>query len=259
MLAKRARTSGRRPEELLRGRQAGRFSRRSEAGSRGSEGEDACRRMVEAACGRNEGGRLEKGPQGLGTKRGRDALGNQPPSSKRVKGSAVGKEEEDTGVRGREGSGAVGAPVVGPQGVGLDIQGGHEEEGRPTGGQARAGSSTQGGPWEGTRKGGRQSGGEEVHLADEGAVATGHEEGGVEGESLPHGGGGQMAYGKGHRVARTGTVSWCVRCGAHAESRVGAAMAGECSPIQEGEKSGRAYRRSLLLRGQHPIARHKLV
>ena len=139
------------------------------------------------------------------------------------------------------------------------MQGGYEEGAGPTGGQARAGTSTQGAPWEGARKGGRQSGGEEVRLADEGAVATGHEEGGAEGESLPYGGGGQMAYGKGHRVARTGTVSWCIRCGAHAESRVGAVMARECPPIQEGEKSGRACRRSLLLRGLHPIARHKLV
>ena len=47
--------------------------------------------------------------------------------------------------------------------------------------------------------------------------------------------------------------------GGHAEKRIGAVLAGECKPIQVGGKSGRAYRRSLLLRRRHPITREKLT
>ena len=36
-------------------------------------------------------------------------------------------------------------------------------------------------------------------------------------------------------------------------------LAGECKPIQVGGESGRAYRRSLLLRRRHPITREKLA
>ena len=77
-------------------------------------------------------------------------------------------------------------------------------------------------------------------------------------KEAPHGGGGQLFYGKRNRVARTNAVSWCLRCGAHAESRIGTAMAKDCTPIMEGEKSRRAYRCSLLLRGLHPISKNKL-
>ena len=97
------------------------------------------------------------------------------------------------------------------------------------------------------------------HLAGEGAEMASHEERSEEVGSRPHGGGGQLSYGKGHRVARTGTVAWCVRCGAHAEARIGVAMSRECTPILESEKSGRAYRRSLLLRGLHPITKKRLA
>ncbi len=72
-------------------------------------------------------------------------------------------------------------------------------------------------------------------------------------------GGGKLSYGKGHRVTRSGTVMWCIRCGAHAEARIGVAMAKECTPIRENEKSGRAYRRSLRMRGLHPITKKHLV
>ena len=90
-----------------------------------------------------------------------------------------------------------------------------------------------------------------------GAVAEDRREG-VVSKVRPQGGGGQLSYGRGHRVAHTGTIAWCVRCGAHAEKRVGTALSGECNPIAEAEKSGRAYRRSLLLKGLHPITRNRL-
>ena len=68
-----------------------------------------------------------------------------------------------------------------------------------------------------------------------------------------------IEQGRGHHIVRTGAVTWCRRCGGHAEKRIGAALAGECKPIQVGGKSGRAYRRSLLLRRRHPITREKLA
>ena len=64
-----------------------------------------------------------------------------------------------------------------------------------------------------------------------------------------------MVVGLGHKMVRTGSVMWCHKCGAHAEARVGSALTKECKPILEGEKSGRASRRSLMLRGMHPITR----
>ena len=88
----------------------------------------------------------------------------------------------------------------------------------------------------------------------------------VRGRSWTEGGGEGNAsrawiieQGRGHHIVRTGAVTWCRRCGGHAEKRIGAVLAGECKPIQVGEKSGRAYRRSLLLRRRHPITREKLA
>jgi hypothetical protein len=71
--------------------------------------------------------------------------------------------------------------------------------------------------------------------------------------------GGLIDVGRGHHIARTGTVTWCRRCGGHAETRIGTVLAGKCTPILQGEKSGRAYRRSLLLRRRHPISKAPLV
>ena len=73
-----------------------------------------------------------------------------------------------------------------------------------------------------------------------------------------HGGGRQLAYGKGHKVARAGSVTWCLRCGAHAEERVGVVVAKVCTPVLTREKSRHAYRRILLQRGLHPITKAKL-
>ena len=64
-----------------------------------------------------------------------------------------------------------------------------------------------------------------------------------------------MVVGLGHKMVRIGSVMWCHKCGAHAETRVGSALTRGCRPILEGEKSGRASRRSLMLRGMHPITK----
>ena len=68
----------------------------------------------------------------------------------------------------------------------------------------------------------------------------------------------RTVVGRGHRLVRTGAILWCNRCGAHAEARVGTALAGACRPVAEGEKSGRASRRGLLQKGKHPITRRPL-
>ena len=70
--------------------------------------------------------------------------------------------------------------------------------------------------------------------------------------------GGLRGVGRGHHIARTGGVVWCRRCGGHAEARIGVVLAGACTPILKGGKSGRAYRRSLLLRRRHPISKKAL-
>ena len=67
--------------------------------------------------------------------------------------------------------------------------------------------------------------------------------------------GGLIEVGRGHHITRTGSVIWCKRCGGHAEARRGVVLAGACAPIRKGEKSGRAYRRSLLMRRRHPITK----
>ena len=69
----------------------------------------------------------------------------------------------------------------------------------------------------------------------------------------------RIATGHGHRIVMTGSVAWCVRCGGHAESRVGTSLAGSCEPVRHAERSGRASRLSLLLRGRHPVTRLPLA
>jgi hypothetical protein len=70
--------------------------------------------------------------------------------------------------------------------------------------------------------------------------------------------GSRVIAGLGHRLIKTGSVLWCRRCGGHAEVRVGTALGGNCQPIQEGEKGGRASRLRLLLQGRHPISKRPL-
>ena len=95
--------------------------------------------------------------------------------------------------------------------------------------------------------------------AGEGRVELprGREEG-TEESGLAIGARPRAVAGSGHRLVRTGAILWCHRCGAHAEARVGSALAGVCRPVAEGEKSGRASRRRLLLKGRHPINRQPL-
>ena len=89
------------------------------------------------------------------------------------------------------------------------------------------------------------------------AVRAGEGEGRMGGEVAALRGG-LIEVGRGHHIARTGSVIWCRRCGGHAEARIGAVLASTCKPIQRGEKSGRAYRRNLLVRRRHPITRAAL-
>ena len=92
-----------------------------------------------------------------------------------------------------------------------------------------------------------------------GTVQGAHEQAGtVEGGAGVAMRGGLIDVGRGHHIARTGGVIWCRRCGGHAEARIGIVLAGACTPIQKGEKSGRAYRRRLLLRRRHPITKEAL-
>ena len=97
-----------------------------------------------------------------------------------------------------------------------------------------------------------------VRVGD-GRVGDGGENvGGAEGPEVSRGARPRTVVGRGHRLVRTGAILWCNRCGAHAEARVGSALAGACRPVAEGEKSGRASRRGLLQKGKHPITRRPL-
>ena len=242
-VAKRAKTGWRKPEELLRGRQAGRFSRSTEAEARGSESEAACRRMVETALVAQGRDRLGGAPQEVGAKRVGGAWEGHPPSRRRRKELEAVKEEKDQVGKVREGNKAEEEAEVRPK------EGDQASTGAGLWSVQRAGT--------GEKRGMRKN--REEKTAEEDPAAAGHEEE-DEGKEIPlHGSGGHLSYGKGRRVARTGTVAWCVRCGAHAEARIGVAMSRECTPILESEKSGRAYRRSLLLRGLHPITKKRLA
>ena len=241
-VAKRARVGGRRPEEALGGRRECRPLRYAEEGARESESEVACRRMVEAAREVQAKDRGGGGTLGLGAKRTGSALAGLPPSRRqRNKNEAV----EEKGVhRCSDVARAAGGP-----------ENRSAEEGQACPGAVpRCDLRMDEGGSAGTK------GDQEDKAADDGQEAAGYGEEADDETAGPQlGGGGHISYGKGHRVAQTGTVAWCVRCGAHAESRIGAAMARECTPIVENEKSGRAYRRSLLLRGLHPITRQRLA
>ena len=90
-----------------------------------------------------------------------------------------------------------------------------------------------------------------------GGGAVGHEEA-PGARSARAAGGPRVVVGLGHKMIRTGTVLWCHKCGAHAEERVGSALSRGCRPVQEGEKSGRASRRRLLLQGRHPVTKKQM-
>ena len=258
-MARRAKIRGGRPEEIPRGRLEGRPSRKRKVEDGREGGEDACMRLVKAATGRQGTGSLDTPAEGTSAKREASTARNFPPSARRRKGAAGGGEKDSRETGRPVGSAEVG-PAAMPQEGRLAARDYSEErvglldaERAETPGQT-AGPRTWASIAGGTvgSQGGHLTDAETTGAKQEerNEAAPSHESAQVDGT--------HMAYGKGHRVVRTGSIAWCVRCGAHAEARVGVAMSRECTLVLEGEKSGRAYRRSLLLRGMHPISKKKL-
>ena len=216
-------------EEVLARRRAGGPRRPAEQwtarqagalwGGRGvsaAAGLDACKRLVGAPEANRE--EAEWGRELKGRKRKREEGSFTRPRPGSVKGRKEG-EAEDGSKLGEAGPGATGHADVKAAG---SISGNMEGRSLAAVGEedGRGGGAVE-------QEGGREAGPQE----------------------------GLIQVGKGHHITRTGGVVWCRRCGGHAEARIGSALLGACRPIQKGEKSGRAYRRNLLIRRRHPITR----
>ena len=217
-------------------------------------------RLGRAATGRQGSGSLDTPAEGSSAKREASTARNFPPSTRRRKGAAGGGGENDSRGTGRPVGSAEVGPAAMPQEGRLAARDYSEERVGLLDAQRATTPGQTAGPRTWASMAGGTVGSQGGHLTDAEITGAKQKEGNEAASSheVAQVDGTHMAYGKGHRVVRTGSIAWCVRCGAHAEARVGVAMARECTPVLESEQSGRAYRRSLLLRGMHPVSKKKL-